>query len=379
MEQPTFLDDYNKAVHDISLGQHLKRVIEKQKTQISNLKDWNLMDECLKIEEAYQLMLKFFSEGVKDEKRSEVYELLQKRLLVLAQKIKRKRGIRESSDIYYSKLRFVAHQSYTLQYYTNRLRAVYSQNLFLSITEASKGDDNARETYIEDLFDYVWVMPALTKEEYDELNNMFFNEQFVSDDEKLWLVSALTISTLSFYDERKLRLLVSLSDYENMRVACRATVGLSLVVMYHHELLKVSCPHQLLDFRPDLSATWAMLQVYYLTLSNTKRIRRQSITKAARASGRSHATSRFPVQRSAKSTSRARKRSWPMASQPSAKARTCRPRSTPSPISRNTKCSSPRRKLQMPAASPSRRSKWRRTPSACSGRSRKSTSVSRAS
>ena len=92
MEQPTFLDDYNKAVHDISLGQHLKRVIEKQKTQISNLKDWNLMDECLKIEEAYQLMLKFFSEGVKDEKRSEVYELLQKRLLVLAQKIKRKRG-----------------------------------------------------------------------------------------------------------------------------------------------------------------------------------------------------------------------------------------------------------------------------------------------
>lgn len=275
MEQPTFLDDYNKAVHDISLGQHLKRVIEKQKTQISNLKDWNLMDECLKIEEAYQLMLKFFSEGVKDEKRSEVYKLLQKRLLVLAQKIKRKRGIRESSELYYSKLRFVAHQSCTLQYYTNRLRAVYSQNLFLSITEALKGDDNARETYIEDLFDYIWVMPALTNEEYDELNNMFFNEQFVSDDEKLWLVSALTISTLSFYDERKLRMLVSLSDYKDMRVACRATVGLSLVVMYHRKLLKVSCPHQLLDFRPDLSATWAMLQVYYLTLSNTKRIRRQ--------------------------------------------------------------------------------------------------------
>ena len=55
------------------------------------------------------------------------------------------------------------------------------------------------------------------------------------------------------------------------------------------------------------------------------------------------------------------------------------PRSTPSPTSSSKRSSSRQPRLQMPAVSLSQPSRWRRTRSACSGRSRKSMAASRPS
>lgn len=275
MKLSTYLDDYKEAVSCISSGRHLKKVLEKQKEQISILGNWNMMDECQKIEEAYLLMLKYFSEGVEDEQRDEVYGQLRQRMLALSQKIKRQRELKESTSLYYSKLRAVARQSRTLLYYTKKLRTISSRDLFLDITGTQDVDNSERERCVEELFDYIWVTAALSKEDHEELSSMFLDEQFVSDGEKQWLTSALTLSALSFYDEKKLELLTTLSAHNSMAVACRAIVGLSLVAMHHRDILKVSCPHYIFDSYPDVSATWSMLQVFCLTLSNTKHIRKQ--------------------------------------------------------------------------------------------------------
>ncbi len=276
MIKSTYVDDYNEAVSCISSGRHLRKVLEEQKKQISSLNDWNLMDECLEIEDAYLLMLKYFSEGIEDDKRNEVYGQLRKRMLMLAQRIKRQRGLKESTDLYYSKLRFVARQSRTVPYYTKKLRAIYSQDLFLDITGTQETDNNeGGEKYIEELFDYIWVASTFSKDEYEELKNMFIVEQFITDNEKQWLTSALMMSALSFYDEKKLELLVALSDYKDHAVACRAIVGLALVATFHRDLVKVSCPHWLSEFGKSMSATWTLLQIFCLTISNTKRIRKQ--------------------------------------------------------------------------------------------------------
>ena len=275
MIQSTYLDDYEEAVSRISYGWHLKKVLEEQKKQILLLDNWDMMDECLKIEEAYLLMLKYFSEGAEDGKRDEVYGQLRRRMLVLSQKIKRQRGKKESQDLYYSKLRLVARQSRTLPYYTKKLRAIHSQGLFLDITGTQGADDSARERIVGELFDYIWVAAVFSKEEYEELDSMFFAEQFITDGERQWLASALTMSSLFFYDEKKLKFLVDLSCHENTAVACRAVVGLALAVMQHRDLLKVTCPHNLLRDKPCVSATWSMLQIFCLTISNTRHIRKQ--------------------------------------------------------------------------------------------------------
>ncbi|MGN1236655.1 MAG: tetratricopeptide repeat protein [Bacteroidaceae bacterium] len=269
-----YYTDYKKTLALLKQG-HLKAALDLQKQQISDLQEYALMDECIKIEEAYDLMIRYFSEGVEDKRRKEVYESLRGRVLVLAEKVKRCKGIKDAVSIYYYKVKTVGRQSRTLGYYTRRLQTLYQQHLFATITEDDNtSTDNVHNELVEELFDYIWVAAALSEEDGTVLGKMF-EEDYLSDAEKQWLVSALTLSLLYYYDEKKLDLLVSLIDHSHDRTACRALVGLSLVVYEHRDIFEIRAPHELFDFRPELSTTWAMLQIFYFTLSNTKRIRMQ--------------------------------------------------------------------------------------------------------
>lgn len=267
-----------KETIELLAQRQMKKAISLQKNEISKFQDWALFDEVVNIEETYGMMLKYFSEGVDDQKRKEVYDSLVSRMLVLAEKTKRQYGFRNLSTAYYSKLRAVSRQSRTLLYYTNRLQAHNPQTLFDSITSVtSEMADLPRRTLVEELFDYIWVAAVFTEEEYSEIIGMF-DKSYLSVAEKQWLASAVTLSLLCYYDVNKLELLVSLTDNENPKVACRAIVGLSLLMLYHRERFSIEAPHRLLDFRPDLSSTWCMLQVMYFTTSNTKRLRKQMET-----------------------------------------------------------------------------------------------------
>ena len=169
----------------------------------------------------------------------------------------------------------VGRQSRTLAYYTNRLQTLSQQHLFASITEGDNTSiDNVHKELVEEFFDYIWVVAKLSEEDKNVLSKMF-EADYLCDAEKQWLVSALTLSLLYFYDENKLDLLLSLIDNSNEQTACRALVGLSLVIYEHRDIFEIRAPHELFDFRPELSATWALLQIFYFILSNTKRIRLQ--------------------------------------------------------------------------------------------------------
>ena len=275
MEHRThYYNYYKKTIGLIKQGK-LKCALSLQKEQISELQDWNLMDELRKIEESYHLMLKYFSQGVEDVKRSEVYDLLRVQMITLEQNIKRQCGLKESSNVYYSKLRFVARQSRTMLFYTNRLKMLHQQNLFLSITEENDNEAKATWTnYIEQLFDYIFVTSVFSDDELNELYSLF-TDNYLNESEKYWLVSALTLSILYFFDLKKFELLVSITEKQEKQLACRALVGQSLVVMVHRDLLSVKTPYYLFDFKPDISANWSVLQVLYLITSKTKRIRQQ--------------------------------------------------------------------------------------------------------
>ena len=274
MTHKQYYTDYKKTLALLKQG-HLAAALDLQKQQISGLQEYALMDECIKIEEAYSLMIRYFSEGVEDKRRKEVYESLRGRVLVLAEKVKRSKGIKDSVSYYYYKVKNVGRQSRTLAYYTNRLQTLSQQHLFASITEGDNTSiDNVHKELVEEFFDYIWVIAKLSEEDKNVLSKMF-EADYLCDAEKQWLVSALTLSLLYFYDENKLDLLLSLIDNSNERTACRALVGLSLVIYEHRDIFEIRAPHELFDFRPELSATWALLQIFYFILSNTKRIRLQ--------------------------------------------------------------------------------------------------------
>ena len=115
------MDSYRHTL-DLLADGHLLKAISLQKEAVSELQNWSLMDELVKTEETYILMLKYFSEGADDPRRSDVYDDVVNRTLAMAEKIKRQEGFLQANTAYYSKLRTVARQGRTLTYYSRRLQ-----------------------------------------------------------------------------------------------------------------------------------------------------------------------------------------------------------------------------------------------------------------
>lgn len=268
---------------DLIVSGHLLKAIRLQKEQLMQLQSWTLLDEQVKIEETYTLMLKYFADGVEDTRRLDIYNDILDRTLDMAEKIKRQMGFHDSTGHYYSKLRTVARQRRTLVYYTRRLQAATPQLLMEQIleddTDTPSTDDNARAVLLEELFDYIWVAGTMTEEEYDDLESLFAGS-VISGAEKQWLVSALTLSLLSYYDQPKLNMLINIADSydapatsDDAVLFAHALVGIALAAMYYRQRFAVRPMPLFFEFKPEINKAFVMLQLQCLVQYQTHRIR----------------------------------------------------------------------------------------------------------
>ncbi|MBP5731578.1 MAG: hypothetical protein J6W50_02590 [Bacteroidaceae bacterium] len=290
-----YFDQYCDTLRLLAEGQLLE-AIRKQKDYVSELQNWELMDEIVKTEETYALMLKYFAQGMDDERRRDIYDDVVERTLAVAEKIKRVAGWAEATTPYYSKLRTVARQGRTLQYYSRRLQAISGQQLFHDILDSGQGsmangqssmvNGLSRSSLVEELFDYIWVAGILSAEDRSALSNLL-SSSVLTTGEKMWMVSALTLSLLQYYDVAKLQLLATLVTVDNGQwpiadgqsstddtsdealIRCRAIVGISLAAMYYKHRFAVSCP----QIKLPSAITFVILQLQYMVQYQTRRVR----------------------------------------------------------------------------------------------------------
>ena len=276
----TYFDQYLHTLDLLAEG-HLLQAIQEQKRQAAAIQSGALMDETASTEETYTLMLKYFADGANDERRNEVYDDVLERTLAMAEKLKRATALRDSTSPYYSKLRTVARQGRTLQYYSRRLQAVSARQLFHDILDSPQpAEASPRLELVGELFDHIWVLGSMSREDIQALDNLL-NGTVLTGGEKMWIVSALTLSLLAYYDLPKLQLLAGIADsrYEGDKsdealIHCRAVVGISLVAMYYRRRFAVSAPHHLFDFMPDIGPMSVVLQMQYMVQYQTRRIRK---------------------------------------------------------------------------------------------------------
>ncbi|MBQ7741793.1 MAG: hypothetical protein IJT90_02540 [Bacteroidaceae bacterium] len=272
-----YFDQYCDTLRMLAEGQLLE-AIRKQKGYASELQNWELMDEIVKTEETYALMLKYFAQGMDDERRNDIYGDVVERTLAVAEKIKRAAGWAEATTPYYSKLRTVARQGRTLQYYSRRLQAISGQQLFHDIVDSDQAPTSGqRSSLVEELFDYIWVAGILSAEDRAALSSLL-NGAVLTPGEKMWMVSALTLSLLQYYDVAKLQLLAALATAESYAdddtsddalIRCRAIVGISLAAMYYKHRFAVSCPR----IELPSAITFVILQLQYMVQYQTRRLR----------------------------------------------------------------------------------------------------------
>lgn len=289
------LNYYREVVDTISEG-NVVVAINNLKNHISTLQDWALMDECVTIEQTYHAMLRFYAEGAKDEHRDDVYCDILARLVDVAQRLGRKSKLKHETSLLYSKIRTVSHLARTLIYYTNRLKDIRQQALFLSIMdEANDEAEQSSRKLLDELFDHLWVAARLSKDDTAELRDMFASN-YLTDNEKAWMVSALTLSALSYFDATKILLLGDVIAMSEGVVQCRAFVGVALVIMLHYKTITALHLDRKLDILKSHahSSTWAMLQVMLFTTYNTRRIRKQFTDQIMPLISRLHAGAGTP-------------------------------------------------------------------------------------
>lgn len=218
-----------------------------------------IVASCAEALNTYRSLLTYFEKGVEDKGRGCVYADLVKQALVLNEQLKRVKGLKESQSTYYSKLRSHLRLPRTLNFFLNRIEQQRANIIVGDIFRESGLSDEISDANSSNksisalqsaLFDRIWITDIFSTEELAILSRYFGLEASgsnTSDAEAVWMVSALTLSVLFYFDLGKWNLLKALVNSENVRIRVRAKVGCALVVMNHGLLLSVLEETQLLD------------------------------------------------------------------------------------------------------------------------------------
>lgn len=247
----SYLDFYKYIIGLLNNGHLLDALlaIQKEATTADTDSRAALLTTCSDILDTYRSLLSYFERGVEDKGRNTVYADLVLRTCQLNEQLKRARGLKESTNIYYGKLRTQLRSPHNLTYYTQRIEQHRTQQLmgdiFRDASAAYPGQDNGLEALETGLFDYIWVADRFSSEELTALQAFLTPGNGENDNlqssccEAAWMVGALTLSVLYYFDIDKWLLLRRLAGSDVTRVRVRASVGCALVMMYHKELFSL--------------------------------------------------------------------------------------------------------------------------------------------
>lgn len=185
------------------------------------------------LEETYRFMLKYTVDGTRDPERQKIYLNLIRSVYKLADSMQEIMLLKYSSSIEYEKKRLALnlHSDNKLPLLT-QLEALFETDELdrlvdgLNINRESKLEmEQKQHTTIRDVFYYTWKINKLDAGE-SEFYSQFFNSAAIPVHYRAFIVSALLLSLIRYFDENKFQLLFELYDNENQEINQRALTGL---------------------------------------------------------------------------------------------------------------------------------------------------------
>ncbi|MCE1199537.1 MAG: hypothetical protein LWW85_11260, partial [Marinilabiliales bacterium] len=199
-----------------------------------------LQDQLSNLEQNYRFMLQYTVEGINDPERQKIYQHILLSAFELADSCTDDLMMKYSGSLEYQKKRGIVriapdniHESFAA------LESFHLGNELKSLVESTpvfKGnepDANRHFQKLLNLFYHYWFRNKLSADELSALGN-FMSHPHVPDHEKAFLVTAVTLSLLSYFDEQKIVLLFNAYDLPQEEINQRALTGL-LLALYHYD------------------------------------------------------------------------------------------------------------------------------------------------
>jgi tetratricopeptide (TPR) repeat protein len=196
-------------------------------------------DLQLDLEQNYRFMLKYTVEGITDPERQKIYQHILISAFELADLCSDSLKMKFSASLEYQKKRgFVRLPVENIAGHFAQIEAFHLENELRSLLDAPIADKNfgqERENHHQkliNLFYHYWFKNKLTTEEISGFSS-FLQNPSIEIHEKAFLVTALTLGLLHFFDEQKMMLLFEAYEAEPEEVNQRALTGLLLSLYFY--------------------------------------------------------------------------------------------------------------------------------------------------
>ncbi len=204
----------------------------------SNLTDntlrGKLSSDIEKASDTYGRLLDFFVKGFPDEGRRDMVSDISQKLLSVNDAILRGIQKTDSSDPYYSALRFNETTSVSLENLIGKYKSGIEKISLVPEGEVPPLQlREETEKTATDIFHYIWTM------HFADISDYAIVSSVLSDDSipfslKAQVVSALMLGNLRFFDQQGLEILIdAASQYDDERLAARAMTA-TVAVMKRH-------------------------------------------------------------------------------------------------------------------------------------------------
>ncbi len=225
----------------------LLQALETLGGMASMLGAWSAKEEIDQLSASCHMLLSYLAKGADDPARETMYRSFVRRAYELSDLLARQYLLADGEAFYTQSLRTLEQIVGTNDLLDAQLR---------------------RATDLRNLFDLLWLSGQLTRDDETEVANLLADPSR-SAEAKLLAVSALTLSSMQFFDIAKCRLLLDNVLTDDVPLRARALVGLVFVLLFHadrlalysEELDRLRMLLQVSDFRQELECLQTLLFV----------------------------------------------------------------------------------------------------------------------
>ena len=212
---------YDAVCHWLEQKQ-LGKALEAIRNQLDDIHDWSIAQEYESLCVNYRLLLSYFYQGADDPQRQQHYNGFLQQGFALADKI-RLCYIRQHTHTEYARLQQRIHTEGKIHH---------------NFQQWTQGQQEIATHFdsLQEMFDAIWTWTETTAAERQHLRQLLSSEESLPIARSL-AVSALTLSTISYFDSNKLSLLADFATHSDTSVRVRATIGLVLNLLVYHKRL----------------------------------------------------------------------------------------------------------------------------------------------
>lgn len=215
---------------------------------IELIKEFAVKSDCVLIDAniediktTYNYLLTYFKDGYTDQHRSEIYNKLLQKCYILNDIVYRELSKRESSNLYFSTIRYNDISSNDTNKLLENLKALYdkletAQLIPLNATDIQQYRANI-ETVESNIFKSIW---STTSDQYDSLYDKIFRFNFPNYF-KEQIISSILLSCIDFFSEKKVYDLFEIyQKSESIELQTRAIVAIIILSFIKSERFLIS-------------------------------------------------------------------------------------------------------------------------------------------